>query len=287
MRPASVVGWRSDALSPTASNLFLRLSRILPTKTAGFLVAVFTNEDRMSLRLFCKSSPNIYALHDISLSYAHESEKALSLKTKVTGDKTTGKGPGVGANRQELYTRQQTKSWLSCSLASLEQLDNLVDVRADPLPSSISSCTIYKHDTASVVRQSQTLADFHRGSGGDFLRRKTPRIWAPPSEDLDPPYTISGRSWYSIKRPRRDARLSWPSWLVTCRRRSPIQLPVLYNRARCALTSFIRRTPLTTMPRRHRLVIHRYQCRINANRGPWQLFARGPLLTRDKDLSIN
>ena len=28
------------------------------------------------------------------------------------------------------------------------------------------------------------------------------------------------------------------------------------------------------------------QCRINANRGPWQLFARGPLLTRDKDLSI-
>jgi len=39
------------------------------------------------------------------------------------------------------------------------------------------------------------------------------------------------RSWYSIKRPRRNARLSWPSWLVTyrdgipARRRSPI--PVL------------------------------------------------------------
>jgi len=27
------------------------------------------------------------------------------------------------------------------------------------------------------------------------------------------------------------------------------------------------------------------QCRINANRGPWQLFARAPLLMRDKDLS--
>jgi len=27
------------------------------------------------------------------------------------------------------------------------------------------------------------------------------------------------------------------------------------------------------------------QCRINANRGPWQLFSRAPLLTRDKDLS--
>jgi len=27
------------------------------------------------------------------------------------------------------------------------------------------------------------------------------------------------------------------------------------------------------------------QCRINANRGLWQLFARAPLLTRDRDLS--
>jgi len=27
------------------------------------------------------------------------------------------------------------------------------------------------------------------------------------------------------------------------------------------------------------------QCRLNANRGPWQLFAQAPLLTRDKDLS--
>jgi len=27
------------------------------------------------------------------------------------------------------------------------------------------------------------------------------------------------------------------------------------------------------------------QCRVNANRDPWQLFARAPLLTRDKDLS--
>jgi len=38
------------------------------------------------------------------------------------------------------------------------------------------------------------------------------------------------RSWYSIKRPRGDARLSWPSWLVTyrdgipTRRWSPIQV---------------------------------------------------------------
>ena len=29
----------------------------------------------------------------------------------------------------------------------------------------------------------------------------------------------------------------------------------------------------------------RVQYRVNANRGPWQLFARAPLLTRDEDLS--
>jgi len=31
------------------------------------------------------------------------------------------------------------------------------------------------------------------------------------------------RSWYSIKWPRRDARLSWPSWLVTARDGIPAQ----------------------------------------------------------------
>ena len=59
------------------------------------------------------------------------------------------------------------------------------------------------------------------------------------------------RSWYSIKRPRRDARLSWP-WLITtrdgipARRRSPITVvtgPTCVN--------FVHwRTPLTTTPRR-------------------------------------
>ena len=44
------------------------------------------------------------------------------------------------------------------------------------------------------------------------------------------PRPYPSRSWYLIKRPRRDARLSWPSWLVTyrdgipARRRSPIQV---------------------------------------------------------------
>ena len=53
--------------------------------------------------------------------------------------------------------------------------------------------------------------------------------WLPPDRADIPAFTPS-RSWHSIKRPRRDARLSWPSWLVTyrdgipARRRSPIQV---------------------------------------------------------------
>ena len=56
-------------------------------------------------------------------------------------------------------------------------------------------------------------------------------------------------------RPRRDARLSWPSWLVTyrdgipARRRSPIQV---LTGPDVAITSFMRRTPLTTTPCRQR-----------------------------------
>ena len=53
------------------------------------------------------------------------------------------------------------------------------------------------------------------------------------------------RSWYSIKRPRRDARLSWPSWLITTRRRSSI--PVVTGPT---CVNFVHwRTPLTTTPR--------------------------------------
>jgi len=54
------------------------------------------------------------------------------------------------------------------------------------------------------------------------------------------------RSWYLIKRPRRDARLSWPSWLVTYRDGIPTHPGT--NRAWRALTSFMRRTPLATTP---------------------------------------
>ena len=62
----------------------------------------------------------------------------------------------------------------------------------------------------------------------------------------------------------------------------------------CALTSLMQRMPLTTTPRcQHTNETHfkfkgekfPSQCRINANRGPWQLFAQAPLLTWDEDLS--
>jgi len=62
------------------------------------------------------------------------------------------------------------------------------------------------------------------------------------------------RSWHSIKRPRRDARLSWPIWMVTYRdgilaRRRTVTHPST-NWARRALTSLMRRMPPTTTPRR-------------------------------------
>jgi len=59
------------------------------------------------------------------------------------------------------------------------------------------------------------------------------------------------RSWYSIKRPWRDARLSWPSWLVTHWDGIPAQKTVTHpstNGAERGLTMFMRRTPLTTTP---------------------------------------
>ena len=53
-------------------------------------------------------------------------------------------------------------------------------------------------------------------------------IVLPATRQRRHPRLYPSRSWYSIKRHRGDARLSWPSWLVTARdgiparRRSPI-----------------------------------------------------------------
>jgi len=46
------------------------------------------------------------------------------------------------------------------------------------------------------------------------------------------------RSWFSIKRPRKDARLSWPSWLRWYTHPKTVTHPRT-NRARRGLTSFV------------------------------------------------
>ena len=73
-------------------------------------------------------------------------------------------------------------------------------------------------------------------------------------------WTVSWSMWfdihdrhdmYSIKRPQSDARLSWPSWLVTYRDGITIQRRSSHpstNWAQRALTSFMWQTPVTTMP---------------------------------------
>ena len=81
------------------------------------------------------------------------------------------------------------------------------------------------------------------------------------------------RSWYSIERPRRDARLSWPSWLVTyrdgipARRRSPI--PVLTGPDVRWLRSC--RTSLTTTPRRQPVcTVRAVQCSCSRWPAVWR-----------------
>ena len=65
------------------------------------------------------------------------------------------------------------------------------------------------------------------------------------------------RSWHLIKRPRRDARLSWPSWLVTYWYGIPTRTVThpSTNRAWCGLTLFMRRTLLTRVPHLHCLFL--------------------------------
>jgi len=65
---------------------------------------------------------------------------------------------------------------------------------------------------------------------GTHMPYRITRCYLPPDNSDIPTFTPAKRSWYSIKRPRRDARLSSPSWLVThrdgrpTRWQSPIQV---------------------------------------------------------------
>ena len=63
----------------------------------------------------------------------------------------------------------------------------------------------------------------------------------------DIPALTRNRSWYSIKRPRTDARLSWPGYVtIWCTRPKAVTHPST-NRAERRVTSFMRPTTLTTM----------------------------------------
>jgi len=55
-----------------------------------------------------------------------------------------------------------------------------------------------------------------RTATGTHMPYRITQCYLPPDRGDIPALTPS-RSWYSIKRPRRDARLSRPSWLVTYR----------------------------------------------------------------------
>ena len=93
-----------------------------------------------------------------------------------------------------------------------------------PLNGCVCLCIIKNTD---IAVRSLTC---HTGTGTHICHIASHCCLPPDKADI-PAFTPS-RSWYSIKwRLRRDARLSWPSWLVTyrdgipARRRSPI--PVL------------------------------------------------------------
>jgi len=51
--------------------------------------------------------------------------------------------------------------------------------------------------------------------------------------------TLPSQSWYSITRPRRDAGLSWPSWLVTYRDGIPARSLLLVSSTRVLQSEFI------------------------------------------------
>ena len=122
--------------------------------------------------------------------------------------------------------------------------------RSDLPVLSLSSCLNSTNDSLSgQVNDSWqytcvTMDMVHTDSGYNKWQRCHSRLY--PS-----------RSWYSIKRPRRDVRLSWPSWLRWYTRLKTATHPST-NRARRALTSSMRRTPLTTTPRRHIHVTYHY-----------------------------
>ena len=83
-----------------------------------------------------------------------------------------------------------------------------------------------------VKKERIVLREIHLRTTGRHLSMGSHSVICHPTEvaNLPPNLPPNRAGWYSIYRPRKDERLSWPSWLVTYRnglpvhRRSPIRV---------------------------------------------------------------
>jgi len=94
--------------------------------------------------------------------------------------------------------------------------------------STISQTPSYVQIKKRLNRSDKFLMEIHlRTTGRSLPYGITPATW---HNRAHPALNPASEGWYSIYRPRRDGRLSWPRWLVTYRdglpahRRSPIQV---------------------------------------------------------------
>jgi len=86
----------------------------------------------------------------------------------------------------------------------------------------------YYITTKKKVKERIVLREIHLRTTRRHLSNGITQCYLPPDrgDRLHP----NRAGWYSIYRPRKDERLSWPSWLVTyrdglpARRRSPIRV---------------------------------------------------------------
>ena len=67
------------------------------------------------------------------------------------------------------------------------------------------------------VKERTVLSEVHLRTMGRHMSMESHSVICHPTEVTAPPSPQLGRLvvWYSIYRPRKDKRLSWPSWLVT------------------------------------------------------------------------
>jgi len=115
-------------------------------------------------------------------------------------------------------SQQQTCSSLFAAVGSCwdRQTDGRTPYRfIDPAPHTMSQRQ--KYTPTVKVKVKYTDKSVHsltcHNAAGTHMPYRITQCYLPPDRGDIPP--LLNRSWCSIKRPRGDARLSWPSWLVT------------------------------------------------------------------------